>query len=178
MTISAFESCWLSRRRLTVGALLWLCIGQTAVADETKVYEWRETNGAVSYSQDPPPPGTKGVISSREIDTKSFTPAQKVAIKSRLARVDAAELADSKRFRNQVDAADQRVTGSLRQLADAERALRTGRTPRAGERVGNAGGGSRLRADYFERQKQLEDVVQSAHVQVDEAYRMRAEIKP
>lgn len=167
-----------ARRWLGLGALMLAGVGQGALADETKVYEWRDASGALSYSQQPPPSGTQGGFTSREIDTKTFTPAQQVAIAAHLARINAAETAGSKRFRGQVNAADRTVTTALRQLAAAERSMRTGRAPLADERVGNAGGGSRLRADYFDRQKQLEAAVQTAHAKVDEAYRLRAEIKP
>ena len=166
------------RSYLGLAALLLVGFVQGALADETKIYEWRDASGALSYSEQPPAPGTQGGITSREIDTKTFTPAQQVAIAAHLARTDAAETADSKRFRGQVDAADRVVTEALQQLAAAERSLRTGRTPRAGERVGNAGDGTRLRADYFDRQQQLDDAVQAAHAKVDEAYRRREEIKP
>jgi len=162
---------------LVVASIL-VGVVQGALADETKVYEWRDANGTLSYSQQQPAPGTQGGITCRDIDTKTFTPAQQVAIAAHLARTDAAETADSKRFRGRVDAADRAVTETLRQLAAAERSLRTGRAPRGGERVGNAGGGTRLRADYFDRQTQLEAAVQTAHAKVDEAYRLRAEIKP
>lgn len=58
-------------------------------------------------------------------------------------------------------------------MARAEQAKRTGREPLAGERVGNAGGGSRLRTDYFGRQQQLEDNVIGARNKLEQAYRVR-----
>ena len=88
------------------------------------------------------------------------------------------EQADSERFRAQVAAADQTVNRALRSLSQAERAARDGRVPHAGERIGNAGGGSRLRSEYFDRQKHLEDAIQQARVRVDEAYRRRSQIMP
>lgn len=162
---------------LTLVATFGSCAGHMAMADETKVFEWREANGVISYSQSPPPPGTPGVT-SHEIDTKSFTPAQRAAARAQLARFGAAERADSARFRAQVAAADQAVNRAVRSLSAAENAARAGKTPQAGERVGNAGGGSRLRSEYFDRQKQLEDAIQEARSRVDEAYRMRSSVMP
>ena len=153
------------------------CVGQAAMADETKVFKWHDAKGGASYSQNPPPPGTRGVT-SLEIDTKTFTPAQRAAVRAHLAQIDAVEQADSARFRAQVAAADQTVNRALRSLSQAERAARDGRAPHAGERVGNSGGGSRLRSEYFDRQKQLEDAIQQARVSVDEAYRRRSQIMP
>ena len=153
------------------------CAGQTALAGETKVFEWRDAKGVVSYSQNPPPPGTQGVT-SREIETKTFTPAQRAAIKAHLAEIDAAAQADSALYREQVTAADQKVNRSLQSLSRAERAASDGRVPKAGERVGNVGGGSRLRSEYFDRQRQLEDAIQQAKGKVDEAYSLRSQIIP
>lgn len=153
------------------------CAAQTAVADEIKVFKWQDAKGVTSYSQTPPPPGTGGVT-SLEIDTNTFTPAQRAAVRAYLAHLDAAEQADSDRFRTQVATADQDVRRALQSLSQAERAAREGRAPQAGERLGNAGGGSRLRSEYFDRQKQLEDAIQAARARVDEAYRLRGRIMP
>lgn len=162
---------------LALIATLVSCVGHTAMADETKVFEWRSANGVTWYSQTPPPPGTRGVT-SQEIDTKTFTPAQRAAARAHLARLRAEERADSVRFRAQVTAADQAVNRALRSLSAAERAAREGRAPHAGERIGTADGGSRLRSEYFDRQKHLEAAIGEARVRVDEAYRMRSDIMP
>jgi hypothetical protein len=137
-----------------------------SASDAVKVYEWREANGVASYSQAPPPAGTPGVT-SLEVDTRHFTPAQAAAIKSYLAGLDAAQIADAERYRQQVDAA------ALQELTNAEAAFSQGRAPQPGDRVGNAGGGSRLRPEYFARQKALEHAVERARANLATAYRMR-----
>jgi hypothetical protein len=157
----------------TVGS----CVGQVAWAREITVFEWHEPNGVTSYSQSAPPAGTGGVT-SHAIDTRSFTPAQRAAVRANLASIDAGQQADSDRYRAQVAAADQTVAQALHSLTAAELAARTGRSPQAGDRVGNAGGGSRLRSDYFERQRMLEAAVQQARGRVEEAYRARSAITP
>lgn len=164
-------------RFLALTAILAACVGPAAMAGETKVFEWRDANGVMSYSQQPPPPGTRGVT-SHEVDTKTFTPAQRAAIRAQLARLDAAARADSARYRAQIAAADQAVNRALRALSAAESAARDGRAPHAGERIGNAGGGTRLRSEYFGRQKHLEDAIQDARVGIDDAYRARGEVMP
>lgn len=163
--------------RLALTATFASCVGQTAIADETKIFKWHDAKGVTSYSQNPPPPGIRGVT-SLEVDTKTLTPAQRAAVKAHLAHIDAAQEADSVRFRGQVATADQTVNRALRSLSQAERAAREGRIPHAGERVGNAGGGSRLRSEYFDRQKRLEDAIQEARVSVDAAYHLRGQIMP
>ena len=72
-----------------------------ALADVTKVYEWREASGVLSFSQEPPPPKAKGVT-VRQIDTETFTPAERLAVRLRLSGLDAEQQADAKRFRDQV----------------------------------------------------------------------------
>lgn len=166
---------------MAVFGLLALSVSAGAVAapttDAVKVYEWREANGVVSYSQTPPPAGTPGV-SSLEVDTRHFTPAQAAAIKSYLAGLDAKQNAESQHFRQQVDAADQAVATALRNLTSAEAAFSQGRAPLPGERVGNVGGGSRLRPEYFARQKALEGAVEHARESLAAAYRQRNQVLP
>ncbi len=157
-------------------ASLLFVVASVAVAGETKVYVWTGKDGVVTYSQDRPPAGQP--FTTREITTKSLTPAQRAAVKSQLVRSGAEQTADATRFQKQLAAADQRIVDGVRRLADAEQALRNGREPLAGERVGNAGGGSRLRGEYFERQKQLELAVQAARTKLEDAYRARSELTP
>ncbi|MBC7415218.1 MAG: DUF4124 domain-containing protein [Herminiimonas sp.] len=147
------------------------------MADETKIFEWRDAQGVSSYAQTPPPPGTQG-LTSFEVNTRTLTPAQRAAAKAHLAQIDAVAQADSARFRAQVAAANQAVDRALRSLSQAERAARAARAPHAGERIGNAGGGSRLRSDYFDRQKHLESAIEEARARVAEAYRQRSRIMP
>ncbi len=142
------------------------------VSGAVKVYEWRASNGVVSYSQAPPPAGTPGVT-NLEVDTRHFTPAQAAAIKSYLGGLDATQSAEAERHRQLVDTADQAVATALQKLTSAEAAFSQGRAPLQGERVGNAGGGSRLRPEYFARQKALEHAVERARANLATAYRMR-----
>lgn len=66
-------------------------------------------------------------------------------------------------------AADDDVRAAERKLAAAKATLDAGREPLPGERTGLAGGGSRLNASYWERQRQLETVVADAQAQLDRA---------
>lgn len=162
---------------MAVALLLGLAAAPAAHAtDTTKVYAWRSADGTQSYAQTPPPAGMPGVT-SQQIDTRSFTPAQLAAVKAHLAGLDAAELADAQRFRQQLNANDKAVADAVRALGRAEQAFRQGREPLPGERVGNAGGGSRLRPAYFERQKRLELAVEQARTRLNDTYRARDAIK-
>jgi hypothetical protein len=66
-------------------------------------------------------------------------------------------------------AASQRKLDEARnQLRQAEAALEAGREPLANERIGLAGGGSRLTEAYHARQKRLEEAVQDARKQLSQ----------
>jgi hypothetical protein len=54
-------------------------------------------------------------------------------------------------------------------LQNAQSARELGVEPQPGERLGTAGGGSRLSEEYWERQKRLEDDVERARKRLDEA---------
>ena len=148
-----------------------------ALAAQASLYEWRDARGVISYSQFAPPAGVKN-FTVREIDTQNFTPAQQLAIKAQLARGEGALQAESSQIRQRIASADAGVDRALANLAQAERALQPGREPLPGERLHNAGGGSRLLASYFERQRQLEKAVQQAREQLTEAYRLRDALQP
>ncbi len=154
---------------------LCLCAGSAVMAEQTRVFEWRDAAGHLSYSNVAPAPGTKGVT-SREIETRSFTPAQRVAIEAQLARLEASAQAASRELRARIDAADVAIDAALRRLHRAEDALRAGRQPRASDRIGTADGYSRLRVEYFNRQQQLEDAVEAAQAALAQAYRVRRAI--
>lgn len=176
MTLSTPKPPSSLRPGLAAAAAICLCIAHAALAEEATIYEWREPNGVVSYAQHPPPAGTQGVT-SRVIEIRNLTPARRAAVRASLAGDDAAQLAAARRYRDQVDAADRKIDLAVQQLARAEQGVQHGREPLAGERAGIAGGGSRLRTDYFDRQQQLEDDVKDARTQLDEAYRLRAALQ-
>ena len=162
--------------RVALAAALGLGSSYVARADQTRLYEWREPGGAVSYSQSPPARGTKYAV--REVDTQTFTPAQKLAIKSQLAGEQAATQAEAAYYRQRIATADAGVSSALSTLTSAERALRLGRAPGPGERRGNAGGGTRLLASFFERQRRLDEAVQHAREQLAAADQARGNIQP
>jgi hypothetical protein len=61
------------------------------------------------------------------------------------------------------------VRDAEQSLRAAEEAKRSGEEPLPGERLGTAGGGSRLSDEYFERQKQLEQNVETARRELNDA---------
>ena len=69
--------------------------------------------------------------------------------------------------------AEARVAKAQRALEDAQTALEAGRTPEAGEMSGVRGGGARPNPAYFERLRILENAVDDARRELDEATRAR-----
>lgn len=143
-----------------------------ACAADIRVYEWHEPNGVTSFSQSRPP-ASVGNVTSREVAVPSLTPAQRVAVRAYLSSLDERQAADADRFLKSVAQADAVIRDATRDLSDRERYLEAGRTPRPGDRVGNANGSSRLRLEYFVRQRELERAVQVARARVAEAYNAR-----
>jgi Domain of unknown function (DUF4124) len=70
--------------------------------------------------------------------------------------------------RLQREAGDARLQAAIQKLKDAEAARDRGKEPREDERMGTAGGDSRLKDAYFARQRWLEEAVASARRELDE----------
>lgn len=161
-------------RMTTLG--LAVMMGASAVRAVT-LYEWRDANGQTVYSQ-VAPTGEATHVTVKQIDTQQLTPAQRLAARMELAAEDAATQQQAKQLRREVKQSDTLIVRRLRELGQAERALKQGRTPLPGERRHNFGGGSRLLASYFERQRQLEANVNEARKKLDEAYAQRNQLTP
>ena len=65
--------------------------------------------------------------------------------------------------------AQQQLEEARNALSRAEEAQINGKEPLPGERLGTAGGGSRLSDDYWARQQRLADAVKEARQRVDDA---------
>jgi hypothetical protein len=72
-----------------------------------------------------------------------------------------------------IDAAMTEISEAERELAAARRKLETGREPLPGERLGTAGGRSRLSPEYHSRIAGLERDVAAAQARVQRAYEAR-----
>ena len=169
--------CALNALQLVAGLVVSVGPVHGAQGAQTSVFEWRDAQGVVSYSQSAPPATVKN-FTVKKIETQTFSPAQQQAIKAHLAREDAAMQAESARFRHRVASADARINAAIAHLARAEQALKAGREPRPGERKHNAGGGSRLLQSFFERQSRRDEAARQAREQLAIAYREREAIRP
>ena len=140
------------------------------------IYRSTSPNGEVTYSSQPVP----GARASRAIDIESLSPEQRRAgllllrqDKALSAQVNARLQAREAEWRR----VDREIVSAQKALAADESALQKGRTPLAGERRGNVGGGSRLTGTYFQRLRQLETRVEQAKARLDRAYSARNALK-
>lgn len=128
-------------------------------ASAQPVYKSTMPDGRVIYGAEPapgaskvetltPPPARTGVT--------TLTPAEKTAS-------DAAG-----RQRGKAHDLDSEIAEARAELKAAEAARDGGQEPLPGERLGTAGGASRLTDAYFARQKRLEDDVAKARRRLDE----------
>jgi Domain of unknown function (DUF4124) len=147
--------------------LLLATAAATAAADT--VYKYQRPDGQTIYS-DSPVEGAKLIgqfdlvpaPASPEAGSADPRPAPVVGEDRRGLALDAAYA--------RIKAADQTLTRAL------ERQQR-GMEPLPGERLGNVGGNSRLSPAYFSRQRDNAADVDAARAELDEAYRLRNDVR-
>ena len=140
--------------------LLVLLLAASGVFAQT-MYKSTMPDGKVIYGEKPVP-GAQRVETVTPPPPKSgitvVTPADKAQVDQRIRQRSAVE-----------DAKRRQLDDAQRQLQQAEAALEAGKEPLPGERLGTAGGGSRLTDEYWARQKKLEQAVEAARKRLDQA---------
>lgn len=153
--------------------LIALACATTAFA-QTVIYKVRYADGRIGFTDSPPRDAT--ILERRDVSGKAnVVPAaaprandaeRAVASPSASAAASGAAAAD-------LNAAWQEIADAQRALDEARRALETGREPLPGERLGLAGGGSRLSPDYDARVRGLEEAVAAAEARLKDAHGAR-----
>lgn len=128
------------------GSVVAQPVYKSTMPDGKVVYGEKPVAGAKRVDTIEPPPAKTGVT--------GLTPEEK-ARAEKLARERAAATAAAEKSGNALEAA-------RKALAQAEAARDAGKEPLPSERIGIAGGGSRLTEAYFARQKNLEAAVGAA----------------
>jgi hypothetical protein len=130
---------------------------QPAVAQT--LYKSTMPDGSVVYG-DKPAPGAAKVDETRPDVSKGgiggTTPREAEALK---------QMGEARAKRE--DAAD-KMRAAEQALRDAEAARAAGKEPLASERIGTAGGASRITDAYDARQKKLDDAVEKARRELDQ----------
>lgn len=149
-------------------------LSSLAHADST-IYKWVDKNGVVSYSQEPPDDKDAKNVSSFTVESLPRS-QQKAATRmlSNLQKSVDAEFAERQR---RLKLADHKVDMALRRLDDAERRLSDGSAPTGYDRIGIGNGHARLRESYFTRVQNLQNQVDAAQQNLDQAYAERDQLE-
>lgn len=142
-----------------------LLFGASAALAQQPVYKSTMPDGRIVYGEKPTPGAAK-------VETIEAPPA-KTGVTTALTpeeKARAQALAKQRAQAAAVDAAkEDRLAQARKAVADAEAAIAKGKEPLPGERIGLAGGGSRLTEAYFARQKSLQDALAAARKRLAEA---------
>ena len=156
----------LSMRILIAGS--WLAVAALGAGSAAAQTLFKSTlpDGKVVYGDKPAPGAVKVEETKPDTSKKGVGPG--TSAKDTAAReTEALKRIEQERAKGQ--AAGGNVQAAEQALRDAEAAKAAGAEPLPGERIGTAGGKSRLTEAYFERQKKLEDAVSSARRNLDQA---------
>jgi hypothetical protein len=122
------------------------------------IYKSIMPDGRVIYGTQPAP-GAKRVETMKQTETTGVKP---------IAPQDEKALQQLGVEREQREAHQVEIQQAEKALRDAEAAQAAGKEPLPGERIGTAGGASRLTDEYWERQKTLEAAVTEARRRLTE----------
>ncbi|HEY4375384.1 MAG TPA: DUF4124 domain-containing protein [Burkholderiales bacterium] len=156
-------------KRIAVG--LGLALGLLAAGTQAAtIYKYRGADGQIAYSTTRP----QGVAVIEEMDSKALADDPRTQYHARDAIGSApAPTAAADAHLERIARADASIERAQQNLKNAQAALEAGREPQPGERNGTASGFSRLTPAYEERVAALEQAVDVAQRQLDEAYRAR-----
>jgi hypothetical protein len=130
---------------------------QLAFAQST-LYKSTMPDGRVIYGEKPAPDAKK--VEAMKTDT-----SKKGVIPPSAKEVEAARQADFAKAKG--EAQGTALQAAEDKVKQAEAALANGREPEPGERIGTAGGASRLNDSYYARQKKLEQAVEQAKADLE-----------
>lgn len=147
----------------------------SAPASAQTIYKVQMPDGSILFT-DTPPQGGK-ILEERAV-TSTSRPARPVTTTpaSQLPGMSS-EPTKAAPARLTLEAAMGEINAAEAALAAAQRRLELGREPLPGERLGLAGGGSRLSPEYHERIAGLEKEVAAAEARVKAAYAARNAVR-
>lgn len=152
--------CKASRRAFLTASI---CLIVTSFAGAQAIKKYVTPDGRVIYS-DVPIEGAKEVdqiAAPPEVDPRARARAEKAASR----RADRAEEAVQRS--QEASAWQEEIRQAEQRLAEAKAELANGKEPLPGERIGTAGGASRLTEAYFQRQTANKRAVEQAQKELD-----------
>lgn len=152
-------------------AILALALLPTLAAAQT-VYKYRRPDGTIIYSDAP-------VHGAKLIGRFQLVPVPAPDVPETRPQPAGADPDERARTRlESLNAADAEIKAADQALKDAQERQQAGVEPLPGERIANVGARtSRLSPEYFERQQQLADDVEAAQARLDQAYRIRNDLR-
>lgn len=152
-----------AERFTTIAASLLLTCASLAQAQVAKKYV--TPDGRIIYS-DVPVPGAREVgevAPPQRLDPQGRSPSEEGAPR------EAEHAREAEQRARESSAREERIREAEAQLEAARDELANGKEPLPGERVGTAGGNSRLTEAYFERQAANERAVKQAQEELEAA---------
>ena len=146
--MNRFQAC------CAVAALL----AQSATAQV--LYKSTMPDGRIVYGDKPAPDAVKVEETRPDISKRGIggvTPREQEALRK------------LEKSRAQREAGQEKVQSAEQALRNAEAARASGKEPLPGERIGTAGGVSRLSDSYHDRQRKLDEAVENARREVEAA---------
>jgi hypothetical protein len=163
-----------ARLAVNLALLLVACASAGVMADT--LYKSTDSDGRVIYS-DKPVPGAVEIEGARSVPIDPEN-AARIEEERKKLRQQGEEFEQRERKREQaLDDAQAEVNAAMDALKEAQRRREAGVEPLPGERLGDAGGGSRLAPSYFERLRTLDGEVGAAQQRVDQAYARRNDVR-
>jgi hypothetical protein len=159
----------------SLALLLALACATTAMA-QTVIYKVRYADGRIGFTDSPPRDATileRRDASSLPNATAAPAPAPRPVVQENAAGRPAAPAASGGAAAADLSVAWQEIADAQRAVDEARRALESGREPLPGERLGLAGGGSRLSPDYDARMRGLEEALAAAEARLKDAHAAR-----
>jgi hypothetical protein len=150
-----------------VATVLATCV---AAASAETVYKYERRDGKVIYSDAP-------VRGAKLIGRFELVPVPAATESGRREPPRQPADATAERREQALDEADARIKAADQALKDAQERQQQGVEPLPGERLGIAGGHTRLSPAYFSRQRDNAADVDAARANLDEAYRLRNEVR-
>ena len=145
--------------KLTLSAVALMAVIWAASSWAQTIYKSTMPDGRVIY-------GTEPARGAKRVETMK-PPAENTGVRP-VKPQDAQKLEQQGMQRERQEQRENEVQQAEKALRDAEAAQVAGKDPLPGERLGTAGGGSRLTDEYWERQKALATAVAEARKRLDE----------
>lgn len=154
-------------RWVVTGCAAWSAVFAIAPALGDTIYRYKLPDGSVVYAD---APLSQGAL-QRVLKTTRRTPGELWArwADSEIHAYDARARYEFYAHERAMAYSRMRMTAAETALIRAERYRDAGAEPLPGERVGNVNGTSRLRPEYFARQRGLERALQDARLRMDRA---------